>query len=150
MEAFGPTWLAGIASAVIICLGQALIAVGQRRMNLRMDESERRRSEAREETEAKRRAEAEWRDEIEARLSAQDSKIDAVLKGQCTQMRSDLVHRSHRYIDDLGRASTEEKDAFYAEYRDSCDICEAYGIENSFIDELAKRVMALPNREIPQ
>ena len=104
--------------------------------------------ERHEETERKRKAEAEWRDDVERRLEQQDEKICAILKGQTTQMRSDLIHRAHRYLDDLGKASTDEKDAFNDEYRDYCAICDAYGIENSFIDELARRVMALPERQI--
>lgn len=92
-------------------------------------------------TKAKREADAAWREEMERR-------IDAVLKGQTTQMRSDLVHRAHRYVDDLKAASTEEKDAFWDEYKDYCIICKAYGIENSFIDQLAQRVMQLPERGV--
>lgn len=133
---------------LLLLIGQTLVALGQRKVNQRMDEGERKRDEARAETEAKRRAEAEWRDEVERQLAAHDEKIGAVLKGQTTQMRSDLIHRAHRYLDDLGKASTDEKDAFNDEYRDYCAICDAYGIENSFIDELARRVMALPEREI--
>jgi len=126
---------------LLLLIGQTLVALGQRNISQRMDERH-------EETERKRRAEAEWRGDVERRLARQDEKISAVLKGQTTQMRSDLIHRAHRYLDDLGKASTDEKDAFNDEYRDYCAICEAYGITNSFIDELARRVMALPEREI--
>jgi hypothetical protein len=126
---------------LLLLVGQTLVALGQRNISQRMDERH-------EETERKRRAEAEWRDDVERRLARQDEKISAVLKGQTTQMRSDLIHRAHRYLDDLGKASTDEKDAFNDEYSDYCAICEAYGITNSFIDELARRVMALPEREI--
>ena len=95
-----------------------------------------------------RRAEAEWRERVDGRLDRQDEKIAAVLKGQTTQMRSDLVHRAHRYIDDLGCAGMEEKDAFWAEYEDYCEICKQHGIKNSFVDRLARQVMELPDREI--
>jgi hypothetical protein len=61
-------------------------------------------------------------------------------------MRSDLVHRAHRYIDDLGCAGTEEKQSFWAEYEDYIRICDANNVVNHFIDNLAKQVMALPNR----
>lgn len=174
------TWAAPIASALVICVGQALVAVGQRKMNQRMDEGERKRDEARNETEAKRKAEAEWREAVEARLDEQaealrmvaedkvewsawreemvkrldtqfddhGEKIMSILKAQCTQMRSDTLHKMHRYLDDLGCASTEEKDAFWAEYQEYCELCEQYGIENDFVDELAKKVMALPERQI--
>lgn len=113
-------------------IGQTLVALGQRKLNQRMDERHK-------ETERKRRAEAEWREDVEHRLTRQDEKISAVLKGQTTQMRSDLIHRAHRYLDDLGKASTDENNAFNDEYRDYCAICDAYDIENNFIDELARR-----------
>ena len=61
-------------------------------------------------------------------------------------MRSDLIHRAHRYIDDLGCASTEEKNVFWAQYEDYQRLCKANDIENHFIDQLASRVMELPDR----
>lgn len=125
----------------------ALLA-GQLWLNARFKSAEDKRDSARAETEAKRAAEATWREGITARLDAQDERIESVLKGQCTQMRSDIIHKSHRYLDDLGKASTEEKEAFWAEYEDYQHLCEQYGIVNHFVDELAKRVMALPEREI--
>lgn len=134
-------WLAPIMSTLITTGGLALI-------NAKINLGERKRDEARAETEEKRASEKKWRDAIEKRMNEQDEKIDAVLQGQTTQMRSDLVHRAHRYLDDLGKASTDEKNAFDSEYHDYCDICDAFGIENSFIDELHKRVMSLPEREL--
>lgn len=163
------TWAASIASTIIITLATASI-------NSHMKRHDELAAERHAETEEKRKADAEWRDAVDKLLSEQSEalkhvaqdRIDwyawreeivesmesqkkqtsAVLKGQTTQMRSDLIHRAHRYLDDLGRASTDEKDAFNDEYSDYCAICEAYGITNSFIDELARRVMALPEREI--
>ena len=132
-------WAAPIASTVIVT---ALTA----QIKARQDAAERKRDEAQAETEAKRRAEAEWRERVDGRLDRQDEKIAAVLKGQTTQMRSDLVHRAHRYIDDLGCAGMEEKDAFWAEYEDYCEICRQHGIKNSFVDRLARQVMELPDR----
>lgn len=132
-------WAAPIASTVIVT---ALTA----QIKARQDAAERKRDEAQAETEAKRRAEAEWRERVDGRLDRQDEKIAAVLKGQTTQMRSDLVHRAHRYIDDLGCAGMEEKDAFWAEYEDYCEICKQHGIKNSFVDRLARQVMELPDR----
>ena len=131
---------------LLLLIGQALVALGQRKLNQRMDEGEKKRNEARADTEAKRKAEAEWRENVDRRLDAQDERIFAILKGQTTQMRSDLVHKAHRYIDDLGCASTEEKDAFYAQYKDYCAICNAHSIKNSFVDEMARQVMDLPTR----
>lgn len=133
------TWAAPIVAALATCAGQLAL-------NARFKQADEKRDHARAETQAKRDAEAAWRDSVEARLTEQDCKIDAVLRGQTTQMRSDLVHRAHRYIDDLHAASTDEKQAFWAEYEDYVAICEANGITNSFIDNIAQQVMELPNR----
>lgn len=134
-------WLAPIAAGFLTLAGQLWL-------NQRFKRADEKRDQARADTDAKRAAEAEWRECIEQRLDKQDEKIDSVLKGQCTQMRSDIVHKAHRYLDDLGMASTEEKQAFWVEYEDYQLICEQYGIENHFVDELAKRVMELPEREV--
>lgn len=123
-------WAAPIASTALTTYVVALINRNEKR---REDET---------------RSREAWREGVDRRLAEQDSKIDAVLKGQTTQMRSDLVHRAHRYLDDLGMASSDEKDAFWDEYKDYCIICKAYGIENSFIDQLAQRVMQLPERQV--
>lgn len=133
------TWAAPIVAALATCAGQLAL-------NARFKMADEKRDHARAETQAKRDAEAAWRDSVEERLTEQDGKIDAVLRGQTTQMRSDLVHRAHRYIDDLHAASTDEKQAFWAEYEDYVAICEANGITNSFIDNIAQQVMDLPNR----
>ena len=132
-------WLAPILSTIIITAATASI-------NAQVQRSQRTADERHAETEAKRAAEANWRDSVDKRLDSQDERIFAILKGQTTQMRSDLVHKAHRYIDDLGCASTEEKDAFHKQYEDYCAICEAHGIENSFVDGMAQQVMALPSR----
>ena len=134
-------WLAPIAAGLLTLAGQLWL-------NQRFKRADEKRDQARADTDAKRAAEAEWRECVERRLDRQDEKIDSVLKGQCTQMRSDIVHKAHRYLDDLGMASTEEKQAFWVEYEDYQLICEQYGIENHFVDELAKRVMELPEREV--
>ena len=135
------TWLAPILSTIIIAAATAGI-------NFQMQRAQKVADERHEETEAKRAKELEWRESVDIRMAEQDAKIESVLEAQCTQMRSDLIHRAHRYIDDLGCASVEEKEAFYAEYEDYQRICEAHEIVNHFIDELAQKVMALPNREI--
>ena len=126
---------------LILLIGQAVVALGQRRLTQQMDERQ-----AKTDEERKRRS--EWRDGVDKRLDAQDAKIATILKGQTTQMRSDLLHKAHRYVDDLGCASTEEKDAFWAEYEDYMSICDVSDITNHFIDQLAQRVMVLPDREI--
>lgn len=162
-------WLAPILSTLIICAGQLAL-------NARFKRADEKRDAARAETDAKRKAEAEWRETVDkllaeqgealksvaddrvdwyawreaivSHMNDQDDKVMSMLKAQVTQMRSDALHRAHRYIDDLGCASTEEKNAFWAEYEEYCELCEQYGIENDVVDELAKRVMYLPEREI--
>lgn len=134
-------WLAPIAAGFVTLAGQLWL-------NQRFKRADEKRDAARAETQAKRDAEAEWRTAVDKHFAEQDDKIQAILKAQVTQMRSDAVHKAHRYIDDLGCASTEEKKAFWAEYQDYCEVCEKYGIENSFVDELARTVMELPPRHV--
>lgn len=171
MDALAPIvgWLAPIVSTIIITAATASINSHMKRHDELADARHA-------ETEEKRKADAEWRDTVDKllakqsealervaqdrnkwyawreemveRMDTQDERTMSILRGQTTQMRSDLIHRAHRYLDDLGRASTDEKEAFDEEYKDYCAICEAYGIENSFIDSLQKRVMSLPEREI--
>ena len=125
---------------LLLLIGQTLVALGQRKLNQRMDEGQAK-------TDAKRAAEAEWREHVVTRLDQQDERIDTILTAQCSQMRSDILHKAHRYIDDLGCASTEEKEALWAEWEDYSAICDANNITNHFIDKLANQVMSLPNRE---
>lgn len=135
------SWMAPIASTVIVTAITAQI-------NAKIDED-------RSKTDAKRKAEAEWRDSMDARLSKledslakQNDSIDLVLKGQITQMRSDIVHKAHRYLDDLKCASTDEKNSFDAEYQEYCDLCATAKVKNEFVEHLHGQVMALPGREL--
>ena len=125
-------WAAPIASTLIITWLTALINgwVSESKKDKERDESERK----------------AWRAGVDQKLKDQDGKIDAVLQAQCSQIRSDILHKAHRYIDDLGCASTEEKKALWAEYKDYMSICDANNITNHFIDNLANQVMELPNR----
>lgn len=132
-------WLAPILSTIIVTAATASI-------NAKIASGERKRDEARAETEAKRAAEAKWRNSVDARLDKQDERIDAVLQGQVTQMRSDVTHKIHRYMDDLGCASTEEKNSLNEEYELYCLLCEKYGIDNDFVANMMEQVMALPSR----
>ena len=52
-----------------------------------------------------------------------DDCIMSILEAQCTQMRSDITHKVHRYMDDLGAASEEEKQSLRSEYDLYCVIC---------------------------
>lgn len=133
---------------LLLLIGQTLVALGQRKISQRMDEGQAK-------TDAKRETEAKWRedierkmDEFEAKLAEMNDKANATLRGQLTQMRSDTVHKAHRYLDDLGCASTDEKQAFDAEYQEYAGLCDAYGIENEFVENLHKQVMALPGRDV--
>lgn len=137
------TWAAPIAAALLTCAGQLWL-------NNRFKRADEKRDQARADTDAKRRAEAEWREDVEQRLCAQDEKLAVVLRGQTTQMRSDLTHKIHRYMDDLGCASMEEKDSLEDEYKVYCAICEQYDFENDFVAELMSQVMRLPNRPSKQ
>lgn len=128
------TWAAPIASTLIITWLTALI-------NRRMDESK---QDAEKEA-SERRA---WRASVDEKLSEQDGKIDTLLDLSCSQNRSDVVHKCHRYLDDLGCASSEEKAALWAQHEDYKRICDANGIENHFVEQLVQRVMELPEREI--
>jgi len=128
------TWAAPIASTLIITWLSAVI-------NRRMDESKR--DAKREEEERKA-----WRSGVDQKLAEQDGKIDTLLNLSCSQSRSDVVHKCHRYLDDLGCASSEEKQALWAQHEDYKRICNANGIENHFVEQLVRRVMELPEREI--
>lgn len=133
------SWLAPILSTVIVTAATAAI-------NYQVQKSQRVADERHAETEAKRAVEAQWRDSVDERMSAQDERIETVLNLQCSQTRSDILHKCHRYIDDLHGASTEEKEALWAEHVDYKRVCEANGIENNFIEQMVLQVMELPNR----
>ena len=163
------SWLAPILSTIIITAATASI-------NAQAKKHERVAEERHQETEKKRKQEAEWRNGVDrlmqeqgdalksvandredwyawraemiAQMQAQDDRIAAVLQAQCSQMRSDIIHKCHRYLDDLGRASTEEKEALNAEHQEYSAMCEANSIVNNFVDKLVERVMQLPEREI--
>lgn len=130
-----------------------LLLAGQLWLNQQFKRADEKRDKARQESDAKCEAEAKWRSDIEQRmegfekiLEQQNDKIDSVLKNQLTQTRSDIVHKAHRYLDDLGCASTEEKNVFDAQYKEYIELCEAYNIENNFVTEMHEQVMNLPGR----
>lgn len=55
---------------------------------------------------------------------------------------------SDRYLDDLGKASTEEKDALKAEHDEYSAVCAANEITNNFVDMMVQHVMELPERDV--
>lgn len=126
---------------LLLLIGQALVALGQRKIGQRMDEGQ-------EKTDAKRKAEAEWRESVDKKLSDVEGKLDRSIASQAAQTRSDIVHKCHRYLDDLGKASIEEKQALHDEHVQYSQFCEDLGIDNNFIDNLVARVMELPERDI--
>lgn len=127
-------WAAPIASTLVVTWLSAVI-------NRRMDESKR-------DAEAEAAERREWRAGVDRKLAEQDGKIDTVLTAQCTLMRTDLIHKAHRYVDDLGCAGVEEKQAFWAEYEEYQQICSANEIVNHFVDRLVEQVMELPDRPV--
>lgn len=145
-----PVIMAWVGTKQEITLKKALAQIEQQGKD-----ADAKRDAARAETQAKRAAEAEWREAVERRMDAfeqelrtMNDKVDSTLRGQLTQMRSDIVHKSHRYLDDLGCASTEEKQAYDEEYKEYAGLCEASGIKNDFVVGLHEQVMALPGRAI--
>lgn len=137
-------WLAPIVGTAIT----AYIAVVQRN-------GEQKRDSAVVAADEQRRIEQEWREDMERRmadfekvLESMNKKMDATLKGQLTDMRTDIVHKAHRYLDDLGCASTDEKNAFDAQYKTYAQLCDENDIKNDFINTLHDQVMALPGRTV--
>lgn len=134
-------WLAPILSTLIVCAGQLAL-------NARFKAADEKRDQARAETQAKRDAEAEWREGVDKRLSDMEDKLGRSITQQTVQIRSDIIHKCHRYLDDLGRASSEEKKTLSDAYKQYCKFCEDLEIENDFIYMMVSRVMALPERDI--
>ena len=134
-------WIAPILSTIIVTAATASINAHIKRRDQVADERHA-------ETEAKRAAEAEWRDSVDRKLNDMEGKLDRSITSQAAQTRSDIVHKCHRYLDDLGKASTEEKQALYDEHVQYSQFCDDLGIDNNFIDNLVVKVMDLPERDV--
>lgn len=78
----------------------------------------------------------QWRESLSTR-------VDVINESLICVMRGDLIHKAHRYIDDRGYASLEEKESWHEEWTQYQNVCP----KNGFIDSLAEQVMALPERE---
>lgn len=143
MEAWNSilSWLAPIISTLVICAGQLTL-------NERFRLADEKRDLARADTDAKRAAEAEWRDSVDMKLAEIEGKVDRSTTALAAQTRSDIIHKCHRYLDDLGKASIEEKQDMYDEHKQYAQFCDDLDIENSFIDDLVQRVMELPERDV--
>lgn len=74
-----------------------------------------------------------WRADLSKRIDTINGSLVCVMRG-------DLIHKAHRYVDDKGYASIEEKESWHEEWRQYQSICP----RNGFIDALAEQVMALP------
>lgn len=125
-----------------------LTLAGQLWLNQRFKLADEKRDAAKADAERERQERAEWRKRVEDRLDAQDGLIDTILTAQCSQMRADIIHKCHRYLDDLGKASIEEKNALKAEHDEYAAVCSANGIVNNFVDLMVQRVMELPERDM--
>lgn len=136
MDSLAPiaTWAAPIASTLVITWLTALI-------NRWMSESKK----DKEREDAERKA---WRKGVDERLDRQEKVMDSMLNLSCSNSRGDIVHKCHRYLDDLGCASHEEKQALWAQHADYELVCKENGIENDFVRQLVQRVMELPERDI--
>ena len=140
MERF-VAWAAPILSAIIVTVATASI-------NSHIKHRDQVADERHAETEAKRAAEAAWRDEVDRRLKDIEEKMGRSVLHQALQLRSDIIHKCHRYLDDLGKASTEEKDALADEHKQYSQFCKDLDIDNDFIDEMVAKVKELPGREV--
>lgn len=125
-------WAAPVAAALATCAGQLWL-------NRSFARAGERRRRAHERDEA-------WRGRVEEGLAQQSAKTDVLMAAVASTMRSDIIHKCHRYLDDMGMAGTEEKRALHAQWEDYHGLCEANSIKNHFVDGLVAQVMALPNR----
>lgn len=128
-------------SILVQAAGLAIIAWLQKMADAKMDK-------AKADTDAKRAAEAEWQDSVTKRLDEIEGKVDRSVTQLAMWTRSDIVHKCHRYLDDLGKASIEEKQALHDEHMQYSQFCDDLGIDNNFIDNLVARVMELPERDV--
>ena len=142
------SWAAPIASTVIITAATAKINAW-----IKLSDAKREKEQAA--TDAKRAAEKEWRDEVDKKLAdlAQkigdvNDKVNRQVALQAADTRADIIHKCHRYLDDLGCASIEERDALIDEHEQYVQFCSDLGIDNEFINKLVQKVMDLPTREI--
>lgn len=135
-------------SALIQAAGLAIIAGITKAADAKRDK-------AKADTDAKRAAEARWRDSVDQKLeelaqgmSDVDNKVNRQIAIQAADTRSDIIHKCHRYLDDLGCASTEEKNALADEHKQYTEFCKDLDIDNNFIDLLVERVTQLPGRDV--
>lgn len=78
-----------------------------------------------------------WRADLTKRVGIINESLVCVMRG-------DLIHKAHRYVDDKGYASIEEKESWHEEWEQYQSICP----RNGFIDTLAQQVMNLPEHPV--
>lgn len=116
-----------------------LLLAGQLWLNSNFKAYEARRDAEKQERDSRHTIEAQWRADV-------DRRIKLLMDNQAANTRADIIHKCHRYLDDLGCCSLEERDALNAQWKDYCEFCELNNVENNFIDNLVKQVMDLPTR----
>ena len=141
------SWAAPIIASVMTTV---LTTILVSRINKRLENADRKLEAEKADADAERKERAEWRSRVEQRLDRQDETTKTILEAQCTQMRSDITHKIHRYMDDLHCASSEEKQSLWAEYEVYCEVCSEYKIENHFVEQMVRQVMDLPDRQTSQ
>ena len=123
-----------------------MLLAGQRWLNAQFDKTAKKEAEKAEAQKVRHDEEKAWRESVDERMTDLESKTTLMLSVNASNTRADIIHKAHRYVDDLGKASTEEKESFHKQYEDYCAFCDAAGIQNDFIDSLVEQVMNLPNR----
>lgn len=129
---------------LLLLVGQTLVALGQRRLNMRMDEGERKRNEAREATDQKRAAEAEWRESVTNHMQKQDEHMALMTSSLQSTMRATLIHNAEKYFT-RGSITPEEQ----ASWCDMHDRYSAMGF-NGLIDTYRHKIDALPHVTIEE
>lgn len=137
-----------IIQSAVTTIGSIVVVVVTALTNQHMKERDRKADERHEEAEAERKRRDAWLEGMSARVAKLEEIVKVILELQCSQTRADIIHKCHRYNDDIGKASYEEKESLRAENDDYRAVCEENGIENHYIDRLVERVMELPEREV--
>lgn len=74
---------------LLLLIGQTLVASGQHRLNMRMDEGQAK-------TDVKRAAEAEWRDAVTTHMQRQDEHMALMTSSLQSTMRATLMHNAEK------------------------------------------------------
>ena len=135
-----PEILNNLVATLIVPL---LLLAGQLWLNSNFKTYEAKREAERIEKDTRHAHEEEWRESITQHMKDQDKKIDMLMLAQASAMRSDIIHKAHRY-QEQGWASVEEKEALSAEHGDYKKFCEETGIVNNFIEQLVAQTIDLP------